>query len=53
MKFIAFWEFKPEDLDNVIEKYKQWQREKKGLRSFQSFSFHHIQWWRMEGLCSI
>lgn len=23
MKYICFWEFKPEDFDNIIEKYRQ------------------------------
>ncbi|MCP8305079.1 MAG: hypothetical protein H3Z50_06420 [archaeon] len=40
MKFIAFWEFKPEDFDKVIEKYKQAMAEReKGSEKFPKFLF--------------
>ena len=40
MKFIAFWEFKPEDMDKVIEKYKQAMAEReKGSEKFPKILF--------------
>lgn len=40
MNYIAFWEFKPEDLDKVIKKYKYAMAEReKGTGKFPKFLF--------------
>jgi hypothetical protein len=40
MNYIAFWEFKPEDLDKIIEKYKYAMAEReKGTGKFPKFLF--------------
>ncbi len=45
MKYIAFWEYKPEDIDKVIEIYSQIQKEREKIpRSLLSNSFHHMEW---------
>ena len=45
MKFIGFWEYKPEDFDKVIEKFKQATAEReKGTERFAKWIFmpHHF-----------
>ena len=40
MNYIAFWEFKPEDLDKIIEKFKQAMAERdQGTGKFPKFLF--------------
>ena len=40
MKYICFWEFKPEDFDKILEKYKQAMEEReKGSEKFPKIIF--------------